>query len=228
MRLLGPLHLALVAAIVAAAFFLSWLCAIRPGSVKPLRFAMGFFLIADETVWLIFRYWHEGMRPSNLPLQLCDVEMWITAAACLTLKPVLVELAYFGGVTGAGMAILTPDLWSPWPSYPAVDFFVSHGVIVVAASMLVFGRVVPLRPRAVWRAFGWLQAYAAALLIVNAVTGANYMYLRLKPRHGSLLNALGPWPFYVIAGDAVALALLWLLWLAASKPRPANASRSGL
>jgi uncharacterized membrane protein YwaF len=74
-----------------------------------------------------------------------------------------------------------------------------------------------LRPRAVWRAFGWLQAYAVALWIVNGVAGANYMYLRLKPKHGSLLNALGPWPFYVIAGDAIALVLLWLLWLAAPK-----------
>ena len=189
---------------------------------------MGIFLIADETVWLIFRYWHEGIRLSNLPLQLCDVEMGITAAACLTLKPLLVELAYFGGITGAGMAILTPDLWSPWPSYPAVDFFVSHGAIVVGASMLVFGRVVPLRPRAVWRAFGWLQVYAVALFIVDAVTGANYMYLRLKPKHGSLLNALGPWPFYLIAGDALAFALLWLLWLAAPKQPPANTGRSGL
>ena len=79
----------------------------------------------------------------------------------------------------------------------------------------MISRVLRWRPIAV-------QAYAAALWIVNAVTGANYMYLRLKPKHGSLLNALGPWPFYVIAGDAIALVLLWLLWLAAPK-RPRDA-----
>jgi hypothetical integral membrane protein (TIGR02206 family) len=216
-RLLGPLHLALIAGIVAAAFALSWLCATRPGIVRPLRFGMGFFLIADELIWCVFRYWHEGVHPQNLPLQLCDLEMFIAAAACFTLNPALVEFAYFGGITGAGMAILTPDLWSPWPSYPAVDFFVSHGAIVAAASMLVFGKVVPLRRGSVWRVFGWLQVYAGALLIVDAVTGANYMYLYGKPKNASLLNDLGHWPFYILTADAVALALLWLLWLPAPK-----------
>lgn len=217
MRLFGPLHLALIASIVVAAFVLSRICATQPGLVRPLRLGLGFFLIADEVAWYIFRYWHEGIRPTNLPLQLCDLEMWFTAAACLTLNPLAVEFAYFGGISGAGMAILTPDLWSPWPSYPAVDFFVSHGAIVAAASMLVFGRVSPLRAGAVWRVFVWLQVYAGALLIINSITGANYMYLLHKPKHGSLLNALGPWPIYVIIGDAVAVALLWLIWAPAPK-----------
>lgn len=216
-QLFGPLHLALVAITVALSAVLSWACATRPNAVRPLRLAMGIVLAATEITWYVFRYSQEAIHAGNLPLELCDVVAWLACAACLRLSPAIVEVAYFAGVAGAGMAILTPDLWSPWPSFAAIVFFVSHGAIVVAVSMLVFGRVVPLRPGAVWRSFGWLLLYVLALMIVNAVTGANYMYLRRKPEAASLLNVLGPWPVYLFTGAAVALALFWLLWLPAPK-----------
>ena len=50
-----------------------------------------------------------------------------------------------------------------------------------------------------------------ALAIAGAgdlITGGNYMYLRSKPVHDSLLNLMGPWPWYVAGGVALGLALL--------------------
>jgi hypothetical integral membrane protein (TIGR02206 family) len=216
-RLFGPLHCALIAVIVAVTIALSKLAAARRIPITPLRTTLGVFLAADEFVWWVFRYSHEGIHAANLPLQLCDLTVWLSVAACLTLRPAIVEFAYFAGLAGAGMAILTPDLWSPWPSYPAIYFFVAHGGIVIAVSMLVFGRVVPLRKVALWHAFGYLVAYAAALGVFDALSGANYMYLRRKPRGASALDSLGPWPFYLLPGAALALGLFWLLWLPAPK-----------
>src|SRR5205807_1432261 len=88
-----------------------------------------------------------------------------------------------------------------------------HGGIVLAVSILVFGRLCPLRAGAVWRAFGMLLGFAAAIGAVNALAGTNFMYLCRKPKGASLLDSLGPWPNYLIAGSAVALALFWILWL---------------
>jgi hypothetical integral membrane protein (TIGR02206 family) len=137
----------------------------------------------------------------------------MTVLASLTLVPVFVEFAYFAGLAGAAMALITPDLWTPWPSYPALYFFVAHGGIVVAIAVLVFGRIAPLRAGAVWRAFGMLLGYAAILGAINAICGANFMYLCRKPANASLLDLLGPWPVYLAAGAAVGLALFWALWL---------------
>jgi len=193
-------------------------------STTAVRLVIGYGLAINEFIWWIFRYSHEGLRfPFNLPLQLCDLSLWVTVLACATLVPTIVEFAYFAGLAGAGMALLTPDLWSPWPTYPAVYFFLAHGGIVIGAAVLVYGKIAQLRQGAVWRAFGMLVAYAAVVGTFNAIFKSNYMYLRQKPANASLLDALGPWPMYLLAGAAVGLALFWLLWIPA-RPVPAAPS----
>lgn len=205
--------MSLLAAIGCGTALVSILC--RRGLIpaRASRLFLGYGLACNELVWWMFRYSHEGIHLGNLPLQLCDITVWSAVVSCLTLTPAVVEFTYFSGLAGAGMALLTPDLWSPWPSYPAVYFFIAHGGIVVAVSLLVFGRIAPLRPGALRRAFAALLAYAAAVGAFDATFGTNYMYLRRKPAGATLLNALGPWPWYLVAGAALALGLFWLLWL---------------
>ena len=213
MRLFGPTHLLLLAAIAAIGVLLCRECRRRPNHARAIRLALGYGIAVNEIIWWTFRYAHEGIRLGNLPLQLCDVTLWGTVIACLSVNRITVEFAYFAGLAGAGMALLTPDLWSPWPSYPAIYFFVAHGGIVIGVAVLVFGRICPVRPRAMWRAFGILLGYAAAVGTLNRLLGTNYMYLCRKPGSGSVLDFLGPWPIYLFAGAAAALLLFTLLAL---------------
>jgi hypothetical integral membrane protein (TIGR02206 family) len=215
--LLGYTHISWLIGIAGAAILLSALC--RRGRGSPggfsrlVRLTLGFGLAGNELIWWAFRYSHEGVHWANLPLQLCDLAVWTTVWACIKPVPIMVEFAYFAGLAGAGMALLTPDLWSPWPSYPAIYFFIGHGGVVVAVAVLVFGRAAPLSRFKPWRTFGLLLAYAAAVGGLNAVLGTNYMYLCRRPNQASLLDAFGPWPMYLVGGAATALALFWLLWL---------------
>ena len=213
MKLFGPLHLALVAAICAIAVVLPWM--VRRGlmAARPARLAIGWGLAANELGWWVFRYSHEGVHLRNLPLQLCDLTVWLSVLACLTARRGIVEFAYFAGIAGAGMALLTPDLWSRWPTYPAIYFFVAHGGIVIAVSLMAFGGEVEFRQGAVWRAFGWLVTYAVLVGMFNAISGSNYMYLCRKPNSETLLSELGPWPWYLLPAAALGLGLFWLLWL---------------
>ena len=221
MPLFGPVHLLLLLATAGAAAALSWLCRTGKLPARGLRLILGCGLAANELIWWVFRYSHEGVHLSNLPLQLCDLTVWVTVAACLTANPTAVEFTYFAGIAGSGMAILTPDLWTPWPSYPAIYFFVAHGGVLVACAVLVIGRVTALRPGAVWRAFGILAAYASLVGAFNRVSGANYMYLCKRPVNPSLLDFFGPWPLYLVGGAAVAILLFWLLWLPV-RPKPVS------
>jgi hypothetical integral membrane protein (TIGR02206 family) len=124
-----------------------------------------------------------------------------------------VEFGYFAGIGGAGMALLTPNLWSRWPNYQAIYFFVAHGGIVIAVALLAFGGCARFRPGSVWRSFGLLLCYAALVGALNAAFGSNYMFLCRKPANPSLLDQMGPWPWYLVGGAAASLAFFWLLWL---------------
>jgi hypothetical integral membrane protein (TIGR02206 family) len=219
MKVFGPLHLSLLLATALIAGLLCFLCRTGRVSKRAVRLFLGFGLAFNEFGWWYFRYSHEGLRISNLPLQLCDVSLWATVAACLLMTPLVVEFAYFAGIAGAGMALLTPDLWSPWPSYPAIYFFVAHGGIVIANIVLIYGGIFQLRPGALWRAFGLLVAFAAAIGLFNAVFKTNYMYLCNKPKSATLLDAFGPWPFYLLVALGLSLVLYALLWLPFRQPQ---------
>jgi hypothetical integral membrane protein (TIGR02206 family) len=211
----------LIAVIASACIVVSVLCRRKLVGERVARLVIGWGLVVNELIWWGFRYSHEGLHLWNLPLQLCDATLWMSALACLTLAPRVVEFAYFGGLAGAGMAILTPDLWSPWPTYPAIYFFIAHGGIVLAISVLVFGRIAPLGPGAMWRAFWMLLGFATLVGAINAIAGTNFMYLCRKPKGASLLDSLGAWPVYLVTGAALALALFWVLWIPV-RPRPAR------
>jgi len=56
--------------------------------------------------------------------------------------------------------------------------------------------------------FAITLAYTAFVGVVDALVGANYMFLRRPPGNWTLLRVLGPWPWYIASAAGVALALL--------------------
>ena len=122
MRIFGPLHLILLAVILVISALLAIACRKQWISPRATRLSVGALLAVNELGWWIYRYSREGVHSANLPLQLCDALVWLSVLACFTLVPVMVEFVYFAGIAGAGLALLTPDLAAPWPSYPAIYF----------------------------------------------------------------------------------------------------------
>ena len=159
MKIFGALHLTLLAATLLLAALLSIACRRLLISPTQTRLALGAILAVNETIWWIYRYSREGIHRANLPLQLCDALVWLSVLACFTLWPLAIEFAYFAGIAGAGLALLTPDLISPWPSYPAIYFFIAHSGIVIAVLVLTYGGFIQFRPGAVPRSFGLLLCY---------------------------------------------------------------------
>jgi hypothetical integral membrane protein (TIGR02206 family) len=218
MKTFGSLHIALLTMIAVLATISVWVVRRNVRLLQVARWAIGGALAVNEIIWWTWRYAREGVHFGNLPLQLCDVAVWLAVLACFVDSRVVLEAAYFPGLAGAAMALLTPDLFSPWPTYPAIYFFVAHGGIVIAVATAVFGAQRRFRAASVWRAFAMILTYAAVVGTFDRLTGANYMYLMRKPAAGSLLDVMGPWPWYWVSGATAALAVFWLLWLPVRQP----------
>lgn len=158
----------------------------------------------------------------TLPLQLTDAVTATAIVALWTRGILLVELTYFWAFTASLQATFTPDLSDGFPSIFYFTYFTYHIGAVVAACLLVFGLGLRPRQHAAWRTFALTLCLAAAVGIADVITGGNYMYLRTKPAHNSLLNVMGPWPWYIASTAALGLAMLLLLqWIADRfAPRP--------
>lgn len=155
----------------------------------------------------------------TLPLQLTDIISLTAVIALWTRRRLAVELLYFWSVSASLQALFTPDLGENFPSVYYFTYFVYHIGAVVAALVLVFGFRIYPRPRAALKVFVITLAWAAVAGIGDVVTKGNYMYLRAKPIHGSLLNVMGPWPWYIATTAALALAMLLVLQVIADQIR---------
>lgn len=211
-QLLAPEHvaallvtaaLAVAAALVPRKRFCGWAAA----AARALALVVLAAYLTDHVVAAARGIWSVRIY---LPLHLSDAATIAAVLALWTGHWRLVELTYFWGLTGALQAMLTPDLGQAFPDVLFFTYFVTHGGVVVAALLLVAGSGITPRPGAVGRAFAATAAFAAAAAAGTVATGGNYMFLRRKPSD-SLLDLLGPWPWYIAAAGLLALAMFALL-----------------
>lgn len=142
---------------------------------------------------------------SALPFHYCDLAAMAGALALWTHRQRLCETIYFFGLAGTLQALITPALQVDFPAPRYWLFFGSHGAVVITSIYVVAGLRHSPRAGAVTRAMAVMTVYAVTVGLVNATLGTNYGFLCAKPPTASLIDWLGPWPWYV--------GSLWLLGL---------------
>ncbi|MBO0848951.1 MAG: TIGR02206 family membrane protein, partial [Pseudonocardia sp.] len=150
---------------------------------------------------------------------------YVCAYALWTRRRGACALTYYWGITLSTQALLTPALAGPdFPSLQFLVFFASHVLVVWAAIFLSWG----LRLAPSWPGYRFTVAvtacWAAATLVFNRLAGTNYGFLNAKPETGSILDLLGPWPWYLVPEVAL-LLLVWALMTAPWQPRTRVAGR---
>jgi hypothetical integral membrane protein (TIGR02206 family) len=211
--ILSAEHLVPLGLLVVVAVLLCVTARRAPGRwIDVVAVAIALVIVVAELSWQPYTLTnHVWSVAASLPVQLCDAGGFIAAAALLWRQLLLVEVAYFCGLGGTLQAVLTPDLRDHFPSFPYLQFYVTHDLVIVAALFLVIGLGLHPRPGAVWRIFLLTVTFAGLVGVIDLTTGGNYMYLRQVPAGGSLLNLMGPWPWYILAGAVVTLVVLVLL-----------------
>ena len=208
----------LIAIGITILFNLGFLFLRRSPDQRPrlaVRYTMAALLIINETLWHIWNLvTGQWTVQTMLPLHVCSVFVFLCAIMLVTRNYRIYEFAYFLGIAGATQAILTPDLGIyDFPHFRYYQVFVSHGLIVSSAVYMTL--VEGFRPT--WRSLGrvilWSNVYMVFVGIVNALIGSNYMFIAHKPETASLMDVLGPWPWYILALEAIGFVLFFLLYI---------------
>ena len=184
---------------------------LRPGGwTGTFARALAVLLVVNQVSWYMVERNSLSVQWS-LPLGLCEIGTFIAAAALWWRQDFLVELTYFWGLGGTIQALLTPELFNLFPSYFYFQYYINHGGIVLAALYLVAGLGLVPRRGAVLRVAAITIAYLVVIAGVDRLTGGDYLYLASPPPTFSLLNLMGPWPWYI--GSMILLGFVFLLLL---------------
>lgn len=213
--LFGASHLAalgVVAAVIAAVW--TWQNPTEAAK-KRFRYGLAAVLLVDEA--LIHLWWITAGKwdiQHMLPFHLCALLVYLSSFMLITKNYRVYEFCYFFGIAGATQALLTPDN-APYdfPHWRYFSVFISHGSMVIAAIYMT--RVEGLRPTwgSALRAWFILHVYAIPVFILNALIGSDYLFINRPPDTPSLIDMMGPWPYYLIGVEALAILFIVLLYL---------------
>ncbi len=127
------------------------------------------------------------------------------------------RLYFFTGIIGASQAILTPNLQYAFPHFRFIEYFIAHILLIWAPLFMTW--VEGYRPtvQSIKRTMIFLNILIPIVSFVNYKTGGNYMFLAHKPETASLLDMLGPHPYYIISLELAALIGCFILYMSFAK-----------
>lgn len=212
----SPAHWSALA-ILMAIYLVLWF--LRDWFAKPIidvrtRWVLAALLLLQE---LSFNIWHLSIGDwdagSTLPLHLCGLGIVLAAFLLINRSYLLYELVYFWGFGGAIQALLTPDIGVyGFPHFRYFQFFISHGTLIFASLYMTW--VGGMRPtqRSIWKVFGLTNIYLVFIAGFNLLVDGNYLFICHKPENGSIMDAMGPWPWYILVLEVVAVISFYIYY----------------
>ncbi|MBY8913079.1 TIGR02206 family membrane protein [Bacillus sp. YC2] len=180
-----------------------------------IRYVLLFLLAASQIsyhIWLL--YFHDWSLRTSLPLQLSDISVYLAMLLLITKSRKLFAFLYFAGLGSAIQAVATPDLGAySFPHFRYIVFFVSHGGVFLTCLFMAAARRYKPTVRALWASVLIVNIYGACVFFIDHLLNANYLYLMKKPKTSSLLDVLGPWPWYLLSMEAAVIVSFFILYI---------------
>jgi hypothetical integral membrane protein (TIGR02206 family) len=150
----------------------------------------------------------------TIPLHMCDLSEIFLIWFLLGGPRILYICAFFWGLGGATMAILTPDISHHDLDY--IFFMVGHGMIIVGimyATVTLGNR--PYAKDIATVAFITALVLLPIVYVINLLLGepANFWYLMSKPAGASLMDMFPEPPYHLLVTTPIAIALFYLIYL---------------
>ena len=184
------------------------------GKMRLLERFFAVTLLGMDILYYVWLYQTERWNWSHsLPLELCSISLIAAILLLWTGNKHLYEFVFYAGIGGAIQAIATPVLDMGYPHFRFFHFFYTHvGIIITALYFTWYKAYIPTF-KGIVKTMIALNILLPIVFAMNIVVDGNYMFLQRKPVNGSLLDYLGPYPWYIISLELVTFLIFIVLWL---------------
>ena len=214
--ILGTYHLLTLMFIVVLAIFFPLL--LKEKSID-LREHMGFVLaigilsleFAKPFIW---HYPFEYAWIKVIPIHMCNLSAFLIGTFLLTKKRLLYEVAFFWGMGGGVMALITPDVAYTFPDPQYIFFFFGHGLLIVVigyASIALENRPTLSSVR---NGICFSLITLPVIYLINKILGpsANYWYLGARPEGQNIMDFLPDPPMRIPLTIIIGICLFYLIY----------------
>ena len=170
-------------------------------------------VLGVEIAELLFRHHYYGETVAELlPLHLCPIVIILSIFMMFFHSEVLFQPVYFWSI-GAFFAILMPDIRDGMSNFASQSFFITHFFILFStAYAFVHFRFRPTKAGFLC-SFLLLVTLAFIMYFVNNKLGTNFLYVNHPPVTKSLMDFMGPWPYYIFSLAGIDIAISFFMYL---------------
>ena len=151
----------------------------------------------------------------GLPLHLCDFSSFSVILYFLTKRKEFFLFAFFFGIAGGGMSLLTPDILYAFPYVGYIQNQIGHSMILLGVSyaMIIDNK----RPYLgdVHKVLFFTTLLLLIMYPINYLLGppANYWFLVEKPIGDNVTNFMRAEPFHIIDIYILAVIVCYLMYM---------------
>ena len=182
-------------------------------SQKNLKYAITFLLIVNQ----IMDFYREGIMSGHwqegLPLHLCDFSTISVILYFITRHKDFFIFAFFFGIAGGGMSILTPDTVYGFPYIGYIQSQIGHTMIIMGVTYAITIDKQRLYLRDVFKALCYASILLVFTYLMNNLLGTNYWFLAEKPAGENITSFMRPEPFHIIDLYIAAIVICYLMYL---------------
>ena len=151
----------------------------------------------------------------GLPLHLCDFSSFSVILYFLTKRKEFFLFAFFFGIAGGGMSLLTPDILYAFPYIGYIQNQIGHSMILLGVSYAMI--IDNQRPYLgdVHKVLFFTTLLLLIMYPINYFLGppANYWFLVEKPIGDNVTNFMRAEPFHIIDIYILAVIVCYLMYM---------------
>lgn len=149
----------------------------------------------------------------ELPLHLCRTLALMFPFIIYYKSKKWFGITYFFTIVGTLQALFTPDLPLSYPHHSYWTYWLLHTTLIFLPIYCIVIFRFRITKEDFINAIIAGNVYLVGTGIVNLMIGSNYFFTNHKPPSPTLLDLLGPWPWYILVVEIVSIFLFLLAWL---------------